>query len=152
MKDRITPEQIEREMEDEIVVVQELLKGGSKESRFVDTDTVVTSTTNMLEQRAWAKRWVYRSAVVYLKRLLEREMGDLINDGKLDIGAAASRLGIKYQVLYKMLNDFGSSLEALAGTVSVLGYAVEIRFIPIEKALENETFMHRLTLDGEVEW
>lgn len=143
---------LEQEVDDELDAVLGMLQGKKVESRFIDNETVVTSSTGACERREWAKQWASKSAVYYLKLLLKQEMPDLVNGGKVNVVMAANRLGIDAQVLYRVFRGLGPSLDVLAGIAAKLGYAVEVRFVSTQEAMDHEVLVHRLTLEGEVEW
>jgi len=140
-------EEIERERE----ATTKALEKGVQNSYDRAMANVVALSIDEEVRREWVKQWAVESAAVYLDLLFKQELGDLIINGKLDITAAAHKLGMRYQSLYQLVGkNFSPRLETLGGIAAVLGYAVEVRFISIEEAVEHEACKDRLTLQGEV--
>lgn len=152
--------EMEMQKEAEAEVVKESSSNTSAPPKVADhgdmcdsmLDTMITLSVDMEAKRSWVKKWAVKAASVYLNLLLEQEIKDLKKNGKLDLTAVASKLGMRYQSLYQLMyREFSPRLETLAGIAAVLGYAVEPRFIPIEEAVEHEAFRNNLTLGGTVD-
>lgn len=143
---------LEEEAEEELETTARVLEEGTQSSYDRAMDTVVTLSTDEEMRRTWVKQWAVKSAAIYLNLLFKQELSDLMINDKLNLTMAASKLGMRYQSLYQLVcKDFSPRLETLGGIAAVLGYAVEVRFIPIEEAVEHEACKDKLMLTGEVE-
>lgn len=151
-EEEVEKKRLEEEEEAKREVEEKTLEDKTQDSYTRAIETVISLSVDEEVRRSWVKRWAVKSAAVYLDLLFKQELSDLMTNGKLDITAAAHRLGMRYQSLYQLVSkDFSPRLETLGGIAAVLGYAVEVRFIPIEEAVEHEACKDRLMLNGEVE-
>jgi len=150
-------EEIEKKkLEEETVAKREVeekaLENKTQDSYTRAMETVISLSTDEEMRKVWVRQWAVKSAAVYLNLLFKQELADLMPNGKLDVTEAARKLGVKYQSLYQLVcKDFSPRLETLGGIAAALGYAVEVRFISIEEAVEHEACKDRLMLNGEVE-